>query len=207
MRCRRSRPCSWGRRRTTLALNVALHVGTLGSIALIYWQQLWGALKQPRLITAIVVATLPVVVVGLAFKDQLEAAFGSVVMVGCALCVTAGLLFSTKRFDTGTTELANISLKQALVVGVVSGNRPDPRHLTIRVDNRRWTVSRFASRHSGDVFLLDRRTRHRRCGRPGTERSRSKRGAHRQARISGWGGGGRPMRLERRSRLSSASSV
>lgn len=103
---------------SNLALNIALHVGTLGSIVVVYWKQLWATLRQPRLMAAIVVATIPAGVVGVLFKDQVEAIFSSTLAVGCALCYTAGLLWMTRRFDQGEVELPQISLKQAIVVGL-----------------------------------------------------------------------------------------
>ena len=109
-----------------LALNIALHVGTLGSITVVYRKTIQNTLRQPRLLLAIVVATLPVVVVGLLLRDQIESAFGSTLAVGCALCVTAGLLWITPRFDQGTVELPQVDLKQALLVGLFQAIAPVP---------------------------------------------------------------------------------
>ena len=109
-----------------LALNIALHVGTLVSIAVVFWRQLLEALRQPRLMAAIVIATLPVVAVGLLLRDHIEAAFGSSLVVGVALCVTAALLWATPRFDDGVAELPQVTPKQALVVGLFQSIAPVP---------------------------------------------------------------------------------
>jgi undecaprenyl-diphosphatase len=109
-----------------LALNIALHVGTLGSIVVVFWRQLLETLHQPKLMAAIVVATLPVVVVGLLLRDRIETAFGSSLVVGVALCVTAALLWVTPRVDQGSVELPQVSLWQALVIGLFQAIAPVP---------------------------------------------------------------------------------
>jgi undecaprenyl-diphosphatase len=101
-----------------LTLNVALHLGTLGSIVLIYWQQLCGVLRQPRLFAAIVAATIPAGVLGLLFHQRLEQSFGSPLAVGVALCLTAALLWTSRNFDRGEAVLPQISLWQAIVIGL-----------------------------------------------------------------------------------------
>lgn len=103
---------------SNLLLNIALHVGTLGSIVVVYWKQLWATLRQPRLIAAIVIATIPAAIVGMLFKDHVEAIFGSPLYVGMALCFTAVVLWSSRRFDGGVVELPDITLFQALIIGL-----------------------------------------------------------------------------------------
>lgn len=103
---------------SNLTLNIALHLGTLGSIVVIYWRQLWEALRQPRLLAAIVVATIPAGAAGVVFKDHLEGVFGSPLAVGCALCFTAGMLWTSQRFDRGEDALPQISLAQAIAIGM-----------------------------------------------------------------------------------------
>jgi len=109
-----------------LAFNVALHVGTLFSILLVYRGELRMLSAQPRVIGAIIVATLPIVAVGLLFHEELERAFVSPPAAGAALCVTAGLLWATRWADRGDVELADVTWKQALVVGLFQAVAPVP---------------------------------------------------------------------------------
>lgn len=111
---------------TNLAFNVALHVGTLFSILLVFRKQLLDMLMQPRVIGAIIVATLPLVPVGLLAHDVLDRAFGSPFAAGVALCVTACLLWTTRWIDRGAVELRDITWKQALVVGLFQAVAPVP---------------------------------------------------------------------------------
>jgi undecaprenyl-diphosphatase len=101
-----------------LELNIALHVGTLGSILVVFRRQVRDLLFQPRLIGALFVATLPLVVVGLTLKDQVETLFGSPLAAGCGLCVTGLLLAGAHRVREGDTALEGISGARALVVGL-----------------------------------------------------------------------------------------
>ena len=75
-----------------LAFNIAVHVGTLLSILLVYHGDVWKVAQHRRVIAAIIVATLPIVIVGLLFKDTLEHACASPLAAGCAVCVTQGLV-------------------------------------------------------------------------------------------------------------------
>jgi Bacitracin resistance protein BacA len=54
------------------ALNIALHIGTLGSILVVYHERIRRLLSQPRIMLMIVLATLPLVVVGLPLKKLFD---------------------------------------------------------------------------------------------------------------------------------------
>ena len=86
-----------------LALDVALHVGTLFAIVVAFRRdviQLFRDLFAGRLSLWIwlIVATIPVGVIGLAFKDTVEAASGTVRAAGFGLFVTATALLVGERF-------------------------------------------------------------------------------------------------------------
>ena len=78
-----------------LALNIALHAGTLFSILVIFRKDVLNLLKTPSLLISIFIATIPAVVVGFTLKDQIEALFDTPLIVGFCLLVTAGLLWLT----------------------------------------------------------------------------------------------------------------
>lgn len=109
-------------------LNIALHLGSLFSILLVYRKVLLKSLLDVKMLSAIVVATLPIVVVGMTLKDQIEASFNSPLIAGCGLLVTALLLSSSHvmsmRYGKAVAESEGLqedrppSLVQALVVGL-----------------------------------------------------------------------------------------
>jgi len=115
-----------GHKTENLELNVALHFGTLISILYVYRHQVLPVLKQPRLMLAIIVATLPVVIVGLTFKEQFERASEQPLIAGFGLLYTSLLLFLTPRFDQGTREIQNIRPRDALVIGLLQTLAPLP---------------------------------------------------------------------------------
>jgi undecaprenyl-diphosphatase len=110
----------------SLELNVALHFGTLMSILVVYRKDLIPILQQPRLMTAIIVATLPVVVTGLGFKQVFEWAASAPLYAGFGLLVTTALLFLTPKIDSGTRDLHEIRLRDALVIGLFQAIAPWP---------------------------------------------------------------------------------
>lgn len=101
-----------------MQLNIALHLGTLFSILVVY------RAEMPQLLTvgrAVVIATIPIVFVGFAVKvwlaDTLEAAFSSPILAGVSLLVTAALLFLAHHRQQGDDSLENIKPAQALTIG------------------------------------------------------------------------------------------
>ena len=84
-------------------LEVALHVATLLSVMVVYRAKLGqlvvGAIGRDqeslRYIGLLVLATIPVAIIGLLFKDQIEAAFDTPYVTGFMLLVTGFILWST----------------------------------------------------------------------------------------------------------------
>lgn len=101
-----------------MTMNVALHFGTLLSIAVVYFKDLLDLRKNLRLIAMIVIASVPVAVIGLLFKDQIEAAFESTMAAGCCLLVTAVFLLIAQKLQSGTLDLDKMPVWTAWFIGV-----------------------------------------------------------------------------------------
>lgn len=112
---------------TGLIFEVLLHFATMISV-LIYFRNKIGKLiisllppytedKLPSLKLAAIIAigTIPAVIIGLAFEDYIEMAFGSSTMVSVMLIVTACLLLSTKLVRPGKKQ---VGFKSGLIIGV-----------------------------------------------------------------------------------------
>ncbi len=99
-------------------MNVALHFGTLLSITVVYFKDLFSALTNPRLLLLIVIAFIPVGIVGLLFKDQIEASFENPMAAGCLLLVTALFLLVAKRLQSGRLAMEQMPTWVAIVIGV-----------------------------------------------------------------------------------------
>ena len=113
-----------------LVFEVTVHAATVLATIVVFRKQIWKLLcglfkfkynDETDYIAKICLSMVPVLIVGLFFKDQVEAAFNSMLVVGIALIVTALLLafsdwMSGRRKEV--TEYRNgISFWQALVVG------------------------------------------------------------------------------------------
>ena len=110
----------------SLEMVVALHIGSLFTIAVVFWRELLGLLRQPRLCALIVLATIPVVVVGLCFKEQFELLFNRPIAAGCGLLVTAGFLLLGQKLESCRDTLQTLKPYQALVVGLFQAVAPLP---------------------------------------------------------------------------------
>ncbi len=104
-----------------LTFEIAVHLGSLLSIVFVFWKDLIGILTSLRdystqkLILAIIVGTLPAVLVGLYLMDAVEAAFTSLTVVGIALLITGTALIFSRWSKTITNTVSPFS---GLLIGV-----------------------------------------------------------------------------------------
>ena len=120
-----------------LTFTIAVHVATVMSTLVILWKEVaWifkGLFKTGKAIVPspygirslneeqnyvlnIIISMIPIGIVGLCFKDQIEQYFSSLMVVGVCLLVTASLLgFS---YFTKPRKKEHISMFDALIIGV-----------------------------------------------------------------------------------------
>jgi undecaprenyl-diphosphatase len=115
-----------GRKVDNVAINVALHAGTLLSIIVMFYRDLVAALRRPRLIVAIVVATLPLIPFGLFFKRLIDETLNTLPAAGVGLLVTSAFLFLAMRVREGTRTLEEITAMDGRVVGLFQVLAPAP---------------------------------------------------------------------------------
>ena len=109
-----------------LTFDVTLHVATVLSTLVILWSEIDWILKglfkfqlneETKYFLNIVVSMIPVGVVGVLFKDKIEALFtGNLLLVGCCLMVTAALLIFT--YFAKPRQKEHISWLDAFVIGI-----------------------------------------------------------------------------------------
>src|SRR5262249_18327512 len=99
-------------------LNVVLHVGTLGSILVVYRRDLRFVLRDFRLCALIVLASIPAGVVGVLFKDKLEETFDQPLLVACGWLMTASALWFGQQRSSNNRQLSTITARDAGVVGL-----------------------------------------------------------------------------------------
>ena len=109
-----------------LEFTVAVHVATVLSTLVILWREIDWILKglfkfkmndETKYALNIIVSMIPVGIVGLFFKDKVEEAFGSgLLIVGVMLLVTAVLL--TFSYFAKPRQKEHISMKDAFIIGL-----------------------------------------------------------------------------------------
>ncbi len=109
-----------------LAFTVLVHVATVLSTIVVLWSEIdWlvkGVLKlkmndEMRYFINILISMIPVGIVGVFFKDKVEAVFGSgLLIVGIMLLVTAALLIFS--FYAKPRPKEKISWTDALIIGI-----------------------------------------------------------------------------------------
>ncbi|AVO37711.1 undecaprenyl-diphosphate phosphatase [Pukyongiella litopenaei] len=115
-----------------LAIDVAVHVGTLGAVVLYFWADVrMGLAGLPRLLTGradtpgarlalgLIVATVPVVIAGALLKfTGLTEALRSVAVIGWAMLGFGIVLWWADRTGAETGRFDDWSLKHALIMGL-----------------------------------------------------------------------------------------
>lgn len=122
-----------------LDFTVMVHMATVLSTIIVFWGSIVAILKglfkfkyndETDYAGKIIVSMIPVFVVGMFFKDKVEALFGdSLTTVACCLCVTAVLLFLSDKISvpvrksgkTSKEHRNGISYLQAFIVGLGQG--------------------------------------------------------------------------------------
>lgn len=102
----------------TATMTIALHFGTLLSILVVYRKELFALLGDFDLIKKIVVATIPVGVIGLALKDYVDESFQRPIVAGFALLLTAAFLLAGRRLQKRKSNEETISMGTAVAVGL-----------------------------------------------------------------------------------------
>lgn len=114
-----------------LALDVAMHVGTLAAVML-YFRHEMAALgcglthalagrrtAEARLVLQVIAATVPVVVAGLLLKDRIESDWRSAALITVTTLVFGVLLWlADRRGRTGAGTVAGLSWRAALIIGL-----------------------------------------------------------------------------------------
>jgi undecaprenyl-diphosphatase len=112
--------------------NVLIQVGTLVAVIIYFWRDLLNialafleglqrrqpfATMQSRMGWYLILATIPAMFLGLVLKDAVEAAFDSPRVTAAFLLLTAILLLVAERAGKRQNELANLTWKDALIIG------------------------------------------------------------------------------------------
>lgn len=112
-----------------LALDIALHVGSLGAVLIYFWRDIWMLLQgvldgltgrggeRFRLVLVVIAASLPIVVIGFAAKDLVTEFGRAVTVLAWATIIFGILLWFADRAPQKHSSLENLSWRNAMIVG------------------------------------------------------------------------------------------
>ena len=110
---------------SNLTFSLTLHAATVLSTIVVLWAEIWKLIKglfsrtfteEQAYLLKIVISMIPVGIVGLFFKDYIEAAFSSIAVVGVMLLVTSALL--AFAYYAKPRQKDTISYRDAFIVGL-----------------------------------------------------------------------------------------
>ena len=118
----------FGMNGSNLGFDVTVHVATVLVTIVVFWRPICDLFKglfkfkyndETKYVCMILVSLIPVFIVGMFFKDKVEALFGSgLVVVGIALFVTAILLFLSEYLSGKQKESHDMNYKSAIWMGI-----------------------------------------------------------------------------------------
>lgn len=101
-------------------INIVLHVGTLASIVVFYWRQIWRLLAEDRrVIPLLMVGSIPAAAVGFVIKVYYEDLLNSLPLAGAMFPITGLVLLglAAKRKD-GKTAYTDMTYTTAFCIGL-----------------------------------------------------------------------------------------
>ncbi len=127
---------------SVLLFAVLLHIGTLVSVFIVYWQDIKDLIVEffklikdlvtgkglclegnptRRLGCLIVVASIPTAIIGLTLNDTFGGFYTSMVAVGCSLIFTGIILVVAEKIGKGKKNASDMKFGSALFVGLMQG--------------------------------------------------------------------------------------
>lgn len=125
-----------------LLFAVLLHVGTLFSVFIVYWKDIWELIvelcltfkdiftgkglrieERPvrKLGVMIIIATIPTGIIGIFFNDFFDSLYNSIVPIGIGLLITGFILVIAERRNNANKRIGEMRYIDALIVGTVQG--------------------------------------------------------------------------------------
>ena len=97
--------------------DILVHLGTLLALIVYFRNKLFKFYKNFENLKLIFIGSLPAALIGFFLNDYLESFFDSLAIVGFALFITAGLLFSTFFISRSVKNLNQLNWRASLRIG------------------------------------------------------------------------------------------
>ena len=125
-----------------LLFAVLLHVGTLVSVFIVYWKDIWQLIvelcvtindlctgkglrldERPvrKLGVMIIAATIPTGLIGILFNDFFDSLYTSVLPIGIGLIITGFMLTFAEKTGSSNRGIKQMNFRNAFFIGIVQG--------------------------------------------------------------------------------------
>ena len=115
-----------------ILFDVLLHLGTMVAVLIYFRQDVTALMASPwnrtpegekdrRMLWLLILGSVPTAIIGLAGKDLATSLFHNMIVVAICLLVTGGLLAISERIRARSQGRKDLSIKDALVTGVLQG--------------------------------------------------------------------------------------
>ena len=123
-----------------IAFDVLVHLGTLVAVVSYFFKDIIEMIKAffgslidlfkgrfkegfkedsyKKLAWMVIIGTIPVGIVGIAFQSEIEAIFESLTIAAVFLLITAVLLYVSQRLNVGSRDIKDSGIKEAIIVGI-----------------------------------------------------------------------------------------
>ena len=99
-------------------LGVMLHLGTLISLIIVFFYDILGLFKKPRMLLYIIIASIPAAFIGLLFNDEIDKFFYGGNYLCYGFLITAILLYVTEIYSKEHKGDREPGLKSSIVTGL-----------------------------------------------------------------------------------------
>ena len=123
-----------GNQSEDILFELAVHLGTLLPIILVYFSDLWGMAKAPfvergplserpgtRLMVLLIVGCIPTALIGLGLQDFFESLFDSAAPLVVSFALTGTLLYASKFARPGQWDGSTLPWRSAALIGLAQG--------------------------------------------------------------------------------------
>ncbi|MDD6153966.1 MAG: undecaprenyl-diphosphate phosphatase [Eubacteriales bacterium] len=121
---------------------VMLHMGTLVSVFIMYWSDIWALIKElfitigdiftgkglrlqerpvRKLGVMIIVSTIPTAIMGFAFNDFFESLYSNIALIGAGFIITGFMLYLSEKFGEANRDLQHMNFRNAIFIGILQG--------------------------------------------------------------------------------------
>lgn len=113
----------FGMEEATQAFSILLHTATLIAVFIYYWKDIWALMRHPfqRTTALLIAGTIPTVIIALLFNDTFDSIFGGGKFIGFNFIFTGLILLYADSRKGGRKKIRNMSIFDALVVGLMQG--------------------------------------------------------------------------------------